>query len=197
MRHKSPPKRRSFKKITAYPRCKGCSDLAAVSCRSVELLAISAIATGIRRSRLCEKTFHFVVVSLEWVAHDEKIAAVACDRIPVDNIREVAGLKKRDCTRATGCARISRRNLRRARTPHAVVPLRDSFARRDTKEQSAARIDVVIFEIDTLQPWVVPAQCLGFDKCFQQPFLGDPVNAANQRLAIMWDCFKDESPVFQ
>jgi hypothetical protein len=55
----------------------------------------------------------------------------------------------------------------------------------------------VIFEVDTLQPRIIPAQSLGFDKFFQQPFLCNPVNAANERLAIVWDCFKNESSVFQ
>ena len=87
--------------------------------------------------------------------------------------------------------------MRRAGTPDAVVPLRDSFARRDAKEQAPARVDVVIFEVDALQPRIVPAQSLGFYKCFQQPFLCNPVNAADERMAIVWDCFKNESPVLQ
>ena len=61
---------------------------------------ISAIATGIRRSRLCEKTFYLVVVSLERVAHDKKIAAVARDRVPVDNVREITILEKGYCVGA-------------------------------------------------------------------------------------------------
>src|SRR6516225_5639686 len=101
MRRKSPPKRPSFKRTTAFLRCKDCSDLAAVSPRSVELLAINAIATGIRRSRLCEKTFHFVIVGLERIAHDKKIAAVTGDRVPVDHVREIAALEKSDCSRST------------------------------------------------------------------------------------------------
>ena len=42
----------------------------------------------------------------------------------------------------------------------------------------------MIFEVDALQPWIVPAQSFGLDKTFQQPFLGDPVNAADQRLRL-------------
>jgi hypothetical protein len=36
----------------------------------------------------------FIVVSLEGIAHDKKIAAVAGDRIPVDYIGEIAVLEK-------------------------------------------------------------------------------------------------------
>ena len=38
----------------------------------------------------------FVVISLEGVAHDKEIAAVAGDGVPVDHVREIAGLKKAD-----------------------------------------------------------------------------------------------------
>ena len=36
----------------------------------------------------------FVVVSLEGITHDEKIAAVAGDGIPVDHVGEIAVLEK-------------------------------------------------------------------------------------------------------
>ena len=53
----------------------------------------------------------------------------------------------------------------------------------------------MIFEIDALQPWIVPAQSFGLDKSFQQPFLGDPVNAADQRLSVVRNCFEDVGEV--
>src|SRR5439155_4912883 len=87
--------------------------------------------------------------------------------------------------------------MRRTGTPHAVVPLRDSYSRRHAKEQSTTRINVMIFEVDALQPRIVPRYSFGFDECFQQPFLCNPINPANKRLAIMRHCFKNESPVFQ
>src|SRR5437867_4135873 len=141
----------------------------------------------------------FIIVGLERVSHDEEIAAVAGDRVPVNYIGDPAGagLEKSNCPRATRCARVTGRNMRRTRTPDAVVPLRDSFAGRDGKEQSASWIDVVVFEVDALQPWVIPAQSLGFDKLFQQPFLCYPIDAADQRVAILRERFENESPVFQ
>src|SRR5262245_865801 len=101
MRRKAPPKRPSSKKTTGFRHCTDGSELAALGPRGVELSAINAIAARIRRSRLCEKTFYFVVVRFERVAHDEKVAAVTGDRVPVDNVREIAILKKSDCPRPT------------------------------------------------------------------------------------------------
>ena len=40
---------------------------------------------------------NFIVVRFEGVAHDEEVAAVARDGIPVDHIGEIAGLEKVDC----------------------------------------------------------------------------------------------------
>src|SRR4029453_15683182 len=127
----------------------------------------------------------FVVVSLEGITHDEKIAAVARDRIPIDYIGEIAVLEKGNGTGAAGCARVCGGTMNRAWTANIVVPLGDSFSRCDAEEQSAARIDVVIFQVDALQPWIVPAQSFGLDKSFQQPFLSYPVNAADQRLPVV------------
>src|SRR5882757_4379906 len=100
----------------------------------------------------------FVVVGLEGVTHDEKIATVARDRIPVDYIGEITVLEEANGASAAGCARVCGGNMHRAGTANIVVPLGDSFPRCDVKEQSAARIDVVIFQVDALQPWIVPAQ---------------------------------------
>src|SRR6266568_6119545 len=115
----------------------------------------------------------FIIVGLERVSHDEEIAPVAGDRVPVDDIRGPAGagLEKSNCPRATRCARVTGRNMRRTRTPDAVVPLSNSLSGRNGKEQAAPWIDVVIFQINALQPWIVPAQPFRFDKLFQQPFL--------------------------
>src|SRR5439155_359994 len=69
-----------------------------------------------------------------------------------------AGLEKSNCLAATGCARVSRRNVRRAGTSDTVVPLRNSLARGNTEEQAPNRVDIVILEIDALQPGIVPVQ---------------------------------------
>ena len=46
------------------------------------------------RARSRQKAVDFVVVSLEWIAHDKEIPAVARDGIPVDHVREIAVLEK-------------------------------------------------------------------------------------------------------
>src|SRR6266496_1146999 len=101
MRHKLPPKRRTFKRTTASLHCKGCSNLAATGVLRSGALTIGTLATGIRCPRLCQKTIHFVIIGLEWIAHDKKITAVTSDRVPVDHIWEIAVLEESDCPRAT------------------------------------------------------------------------------------------------
>ena len=65
----------------------------------------------------------FVVVSLEGITHDEKIAAVAGDGVPVDHVGEIAVLEKANGTSAAGCARVGRRHVHRAGTANTVVPV--------------------------------------------------------------------------
>ena len=48
-----------------------------------------------------QKLFNFLVVGLEWVAHDERVAAVAGNRIPIDYVWETAILEESYCTTAT------------------------------------------------------------------------------------------------
>jgi len=45
-------------------------------------------------ARLCQKMVDLVVVGLEGVAHYEKIAAVAGDGVPVDDVRKIAALEE-------------------------------------------------------------------------------------------------------
>src|SRR6266436_6457818 len=82
-------------------------------------------------------------------------------------------------------------------TPYIVVPLRNSLARRHSKEQPANWIDIVIFKVDALQPRIVPTQSFRLDECFHQPFLRNPVDPANERLMVICNRFENESPVFQ
>src|SRR6266481_5761649 len=115
----------------------------------------------LRRASCCawffEKPVYFVIIGIEWVAHNEEVAAVARDRIPVDHIGKVALLEKANGACTTGCAGVRRSDMGRARTADTVVPFRNSFARCHAEEQSAARIDIVVFQIDALQPGIVPA----------------------------------------
>src|SRR5262249_2633279 len=124
-------------------------------------------------------------------------AVIARDGIPVDHIRRIAILKKSHRSRTTGRTRISRRNMRRAGTPDVVVPLRDSLARRDGKKQTATWIDVVVFEVDALQPRVIPINPSGWDNPSRHPFFFTPAPPADERLMVICNCFQNEPPVFQ
>jgi hypothetical protein len=44
-------------------------------------------------SWLCEELVDFIVVSFEWVAHDQKVAAVVRDRVPVNHVGLMSILK--------------------------------------------------------------------------------------------------------
>ena len=105
-----------------------------------------------------EKLIDFVVVGFEWVAHDQEIAAVVRDRVPVDDVGLLSILEVSDGASPTRSARVGRRNASRVCRLNAVVPFADPFARRNAEEQALARIDVVIFEIETLQPRIGPLQ---------------------------------------
>ena len=82
----------------------------------------------LRRKETC---VDFIRRSLEWIAHHEKIAAVARDRIPVDHVGLIALLESSDGLRAADCARVRRAEWS-VRLPgaHAVVPFADALGRR-------------------------------------------------------------------
>lgn len=65
----------------------------------------------------------FVVVGLEGVTHDEKIAAIAGDGIPIDYVGEIAVLEEANGASAAGCARVCGRNVHRVGTANTVVPV--------------------------------------------------------------------------
>src|SRR5260370_25460052 len=94
----------------------------------------------LRRASCCarffEKPGYFVIIGIEWVAHNEEVAAVARDRIPVDHIREIAVLEEGYCAGATGCASIGRRNMSRAGSVDTCVPFRQSVVLWHAKELS-------------------------------------------------------------
>ena len=124
-------------------------------------------------------------VILEWIAHDEKIAVIARDRVPIDHVRLIAFLKPRDGLRSTGRACIRRRMIARLIPAHAIVPFADSFRRVYSEEQPFLGIDVVILEIQTLEPRIVPGEPFGFHERLQQPFLRNPIDAADERFGFV------------
>src|SRR5207237_5602494 len=79
----------------------------------------------------------------------------------------------------------------------AVVPFADSFGGTYAKEESSPGIDVVIFEIEALQPRIVPANAFGFHESFQQPFLRNPVDPANERFGFVAQRLQRETPALE
>jgi hypothetical protein len=63
--------------------------------------ASALIDSGVGGSWFGQKPFHFLIVSLERIAHHEKIAVIARDGIPVDNVGGIAILKKSYCSSTT------------------------------------------------------------------------------------------------
>ena len=79
---------------------------------------------------------HFVDVGFERIAHDEKIAAVAGDRVPVDHVGQIALSENAATARARPAARVFAGGCSIASVPaHAVIPFADSFARRDAERR--------------------------------------------------------------
>ena len=87
--------------------------------------------------------------------------------------------------------------MRRAGTSDTVVPLRNSLARGNTEEQAPNRVDIVILEIDALQPGIVPVQFFRVHKSVEQPFFRNPIDSADERFWILFQRFEDKTPVFE
>src|SRR2546430_12611001 len=67
-----------------------------------------------RWSRFGKKFVDFVFVGFEGVAHDEEVAAIVRDRVPVDDVGLLSILEVSDGAGAPGCARVGGPNARRA-----------------------------------------------------------------------------------
>src|SRR5437667_9470377 len=89
-----------------------------------------------------QKLRDFFVVGLERITHHEKIAAIAGNGIPIDDVGLIALLKRGNRTSATRGPGIGLRSMRRIRASHAVVPLSDSLARRDADAQIQSSVSI-------------------------------------------------------
>src|ERR1051325_5032438 len=166
----------------------------------LRLIPASYLVVGdrfVERTRLVKEAVDFVVISFEGVAHDEEIAAVARDRVPVDDVGLAALLETGDGAGAAGGACVRGWRMHRVAAPDAVVPFADAFAGRYAEEEPARGIDVVIFKIDTLQPGIVPREVLGIDQQVEQPFFRDPIDAANERFGIFLERFENKAPALK
>src|SRR6476469_9272274 len=91
-------------------------------------------------------------VGLEWVAHHEEIMAFAGDRIPVDDVRAFFLAKGRDRMGAAARARVGRRREGGIALPDEIVPFADALGRLQSEKEAASRVNVMIFEVEALQP---------------------------------------------
>ncbi len=79
--------------ITSLQRLDGNSDALGRAGWSLDQI----VAFTGRRPFQREEVVHFLGVSLEWIAHDQKIAAIKRDRIPVHDVGSIVVLEVRDC----------------------------------------------------------------------------------------------------
>src|SRR6266436_2479252 len=113
---------------------------------------------GPRRPRRRQESFYLRRITFEGISHHEKITAIARNRIPIDHVRLIAFLKPGNGLGATGRASIRRWMIACLIPAHTVVPFADSFRWVDSKEQSFRRVDIVIFEVQTMQPGIVTGE---------------------------------------
>src|SRR4029079_11038691 len=66
----------------------------------------------------------------------------------------------------------------------AIVEFADRFCGGQRMEETLRGVNVVVLEIETLQPRILPRQTFGFAKRLEQPLLGDPVDTANEQLGL-------------
>ena len=55
----------------------------------------------------------------------------------------------------------------------------------------------MILEVETLQPRIVPPYILCGHERFEQPFLGDPIHAANERFRFFAQRVEREAPAIE
>ena len=94
-------------------------------------------------------------------------------------------------------AGVARRGAHRFGAARAVVEFADRFRRREREEEALRGIDVVIFEVEALQPRVLPGQALGLAERFEQPFLRNPIDAAEQQLRFGAERVEGEGPALE
>src|SRR4029450_3671450 len=106
----------------------------------------------------CHELRHLCEVGFEWIAHDETIVGLARNRVPVDYVGQISLPKGSDGLRAAVRPGVGGGGESGVLLPHEVIPFADAFGRLEPEEEAAGWIDVVIFEIEALQPRVVPGE---------------------------------------
>ena len=71
------------------------------------------------------------------------------------------------------------------------------FDGRQGVEEAGLAVDVVILEVDALQPRVLPGQALLLAEHIEQPFLGNPIDPADEQLRAAGERIEGERPVLE
>src|SRR5215831_12081970 len=106
-------------------------------------------------------------------------------------------LKPSDSFRSTFGSGRSWRLAGRFFSTHARIEFADRLCRFQRKEKSACRVYIVELEVQALQPRVLPINAFLFHKHGKKPFLGDPIDAADQELRLISDGVQGEAPAFE
>ena len=58
-------------------------------------------------------------------------------------------------------------------------------------------MNVVIFQVEALNPGILPREALVLDKHVEQPAFGDPINATDKQVRFPFQSIQGESPNLQ
>src|SRR5258705_4159552 len=146
---------------------------------------------------LTKEKIHLIIVRIEWIRHGQIILTFQRNRIPIDDVREISLLELPHCSGSAICSSILRWSPDRILAPNCGIKFTDGLCRLEGEKQALVRIDVVIFKVETLQPGILPAQSFFLHKSSEQPFFGDPIDAADQQLGLAPDGIERETPAPQ
>src|SRR6516164_9801005 len=129
---------------------------------------------------LLQKKVDFFFVGPKWIRHGQVILAIQGNRIPIDDVREMLFLKPGDSFRSTFGSGRAWRLADRFFSTHTRIEFANCLCRFQSEEKSACRIYIVILKVQALEPRVLPTQAFFLHEHGQKPFLGDPIDTADQ-----------------
>ena len=80
--------------------------------------------------------------------------------------------------------RVGGRDILSLNARHPGIPIRNPSRRLEREEKAARRVDVVVFEVETLQPRVLPRKLFAGAEKVEHPAFGNPVHAADELFGI-------------
>src|SRR5262245_18260561 len=67
----------------------------------------------------------------------------------------------------------------------------------ESQKEPPIRVDIVVLQIQAREPWIIPSNPLLLHKSFQQPELGDPIEAPDKLSSIAGEYPQRGSPFAQ